>query len=46
MSAFSIRRRLQSFRFAFLGAKALLVTQHNAWIHAAATVASPFSIQS
>ena len=36
---FSPRRRLQSFVFAFQGAKTLLVTQHNAWIHAGATVA-------
>ena len=39
MSAFSVSRRLRSFAFAFRGAKVLLSTQHNAWIHAAATVA-------
>jgi diacylglycerol kinase (ATP) len=39
MSAFSIHRRLRSFGYAFQGAKTLLVSQHNAWIHAAATVA-------
>jgi diacylglycerol kinase len=39
MSGFSIRWRIQSFTFAFQGAKALLCTQHNAWIHASATVA-------
>lgn len=38
MSSFSIRRRLQSFVFAFQGAKALIRTQHNAWIHSGATV--------
>ena len=37
MSAFSFRRRMRSFGFAFQGAKALLRTQHNAWIHAIAT---------
>jgi diacylglycerol kinase (ATP) len=39
MSDFTIRRRLRSFGYAFQGAKTLLVTQHNAWIHAVATVA-------
>ena len=39
MSAFSIHRRLRSFGYALQGAKALLVSQHNAWIHVAATVA-------
>ena len=39
MRAFSIHCRLRSFGYAFQGAKALLVSQHNAWIHAAATVA-------
>ena len=38
MSAFSLRRRAQSFVFAFQGAKALLRTQHNAWIHCVATI--------
>jgi len=38
MNSFSLRRRLQSFVFAFRGAKALLGTQHNAWIHAGATL--------
>ncbi|MGA2052877.1 MAG: diacylglycerol kinase family protein, partial [Opitutales bacterium] len=36
--AFSIRQRLQSFRHAFRGLKFLAVSQHNAWLHAAATV--------
>lgn len=39
MSAFSIRHRVRSFGYAVQGAKTLLATQHNAWIHAAATVA-------
>lgn len=34
----SIRGRLRSFRHAFGGIADLLVTQHNAWIHALATV--------
>jgi len=37
MTAFSLRRLLRSFVFAFQGAKALLRTQPNAWIHAGAT---------
>lgn len=39
MSTFSVRRRVQSFVFAFQGARTLLGTQHNAWIHAGATIA-------
>jgi len=39
MSTFSVRRRLQSVVFAFQGAKALLTSQHNAWIHTCATIA-------
>jgi len=39
MSTFSIRRRVLSFVFAFRGAKTMICTQHNAWIHLAATVA-------
>jgi len=39
MSTFSVRRRLQSVVFAFRGAKALLTSQHNAWIHTCATIA-------
>jgi diacylglycerol kinase (ATP) len=39
MTQFSIRRRLNSFVFAFRGARTLLASQHNAWIHAAATLA-------
>ena len=36
---FSIRARLQSFRFAFCGLVVLLKTQQNSWIHLFATVA-------
>lgn len=35
---FSIADRLKSFTFAFAGIAAMLRTQHNAWIHLAATV--------
>jgi diacylglycerol kinase (ATP) len=35
--AFSVAARVQSFRHAFRGVRRLLATQHNAWIHAAAT---------
>jgi diacylglycerol kinase len=34
---FSIRRRIQSFRDAFRGI-GVLATQHNAWVHALATL--------
>ena len=37
MPAFSLFHRLKSFRHAFRGAVTLLRTQHNAWLHAAAT---------
>lgn len=36
---FSIGARLQSFVYAGRGIKTLLASQHNAWIHAAATMA-------
>jgi diacylglycerol kinase (ATP) len=36
---FSIADRLKSFTFAFAGIAAILRTQHNAWIHLAATLA-------
>jgi diacylglycerol kinase (ATP) len=36
---FSWATRARSFGFAFRGVVTLLATQHNAWIHAAATVA-------
>ena len=35
---FSLTARFKSFIYAFQGIKHLLVTQHNAWIHAVATV--------
>ena len=34
---FTIRRRLRSFRYAGRGIVTMLASQHNAWIHAAAT---------
>ena len=37
--SFSLNRRAQSFRFAWRGLAAVARSQHNAWIHAAATVA-------
>ena len=37
--SFSLTRRAQSFRFAWRGLVAVARSQHNAWIHAAATVA-------
>lgn len=36
--AFSVADRLRSFRYALAGLRTLLRTQHNAWVHAAATV--------
>jgi diacylglycerol kinase (ATP) len=36
---FSVAARVRSFGHAFAGVAALLTTQHNAWIHALATVA-------
>ena len=38
MSAFSPRQRLHSFRHALRGAITLVRTQHNAWLHATATL--------
>lgn len=35
---FSFRARARSFRFAWSGLQVLLRSQHNAWIHAAATL--------
>ena len=35
---FSLAGRIASFGYAFRGLAELLLTQHNAWIHAAATV--------
>lgn len=34
---FRFTGRLRSFRFAFIGLWTILKTQHNAWVHAAAT---------
>ena len=36
---FSISGRIKSFRYAFAGLWLMLRTQHNAWIHLAATIA-------
>lgn len=36
--AFSVKARLRSFAFAFEGFAYMMRTQHNAWVHAAATV--------
>ena len=38
MSKFSVRARLRSFVYAGRGLRTLLATQHNAWIHGAATL--------
>jgi diacylglycerol kinase (ATP) len=38
MNIFSLRERLESFRYALKGLYALITTQHNAWIHAVSTV--------
>ena len=35
---FSLRRRLQSFRYALSGIGQFLIREHNAWIHLAATL--------
>jgi diacylglycerol kinase (ATP) len=40
MTDFSIASRLRSVRFALRGIRRMLRTQHNAWIHAAATAAA------
>jgi diacylglycerol kinase (ATP) len=37
MQRFSIAGRLRSFAYAGRGVRTLLVSQHNAWIHASAT---------
>lgn len=36
--AFSVKARLKSFAFAFEGFAYMMRTQHNAWVHLAATV--------
>lgn len=38
MGKFSIRKRIQSFRYAFNGIGLLIKLEHNAWIHLFATV--------
>jgi diacylglycerol kinase (ATP) len=38
MPAFSFKVRMQSFQYALAGGRMLLASQHNAWIHALATV--------
>ena len=38
-AAFSLSARVRSFRFAFAGVGFMLRTQHNAWVHLAATLA-------
>jgi len=38
MPAFSFKVRMQSFQYALAGARTLLASQHNSWIHALATV--------
>lgn len=35
---FSIKERIESFRYAFKGVQTLIKTQHNAWVHVLATV--------
>jgi diacylglycerol kinase (ATP) len=35
---FTLRSRLQSFRFAFAGVVSFFKTEHNAWLHLAATI--------
>jgi diacylglycerol kinase (ATP) len=37
-SRFTIGARIESFRYAFRGLRTLLASQHNAWIHAVATL--------
>ena len=36
---FQFSRRIRSFKFAFVGLWTMLKTQHNAWVHACATLA-------
>jgi len=43
MGSFSFKRRAKSFLYAFRGAKHLLSTQHNAWLHAVSTVGVVFA---
>jgi diacylglycerol kinase (ATP) len=39
MPRFHPSARLRSFRYAFRGIRVMMVTQHNAWIHAAISIA-------
>ena len=39
MKPFKLRERLESFRYALRGVRVLIGSQHNAWIHALATIA-------
>ena len=39
MTKFSLKARSKSFVFATRGIKTMLTSQHNAWIHVAATIA-------
>ena len=36
---FSFTGRVRSFRYALRGVRLMLASQHNAWVHAAATIA-------
>lgn len=38
-NAFSLKSRLRSFGYAFVGLSFMLKTQHNAWLHVVATLA-------
>jgi diacylglycerol kinase (ATP) len=38
-AAFSFSGRIRSFRYAFRGVRLILTSQHNAWVHFAATIA-------
>ena len=38
---FTFSGRLRSIRFACRGIRTMLVSQHNAWVHACATIAAP-----
>lgn len=38
MTGFSLKDRVRSFRYAFVGLGFMVRTQHNAWLHAMATV--------
>ncbi len=38
-ASFSTAARARSFRYAFAGLRFMLRTQHNAWLHAGATMA-------